>query len=237
MTLPELPELPGQGWASALAGAEKLRAAAWQRIQPDVHQLAPKPADVFRVFNVPISKVRVVILGQDPYPTPGLATGLAFAVPTSTATLPPSLRAIMIELTADAQDQGWGAAKGLDAVRSTSLINPNLESWAAQGVLLLNTVLTCRQSESMSHAHVGWQEFTGHVLDALCQRAVPPVAVLWGRHAQKAGAHRPWSHVVSSPHPSPLSAHKGFYGSRPFSEVNAALASLHQDPIDWLCDR
>lgn len=234
----KLPDLIGHGWGSALADAEEMRAKAWQRIQPDMRQLAPKPEDVFRAFTYPIADVRVVILGQDPYPTPGLATGLAFAVPQGTQKVPPSLRAIMSELAADAKEQGWATAAATENnAQRTTLTNPNLESWATQGVLLLNTVLTCRESQSMSHEHVGWQAFTSQVLDALCRRSVPPVAVLWGRQAQKAGIHRTWSHIVSSSHPSPLSAHKGFYGSRPFSKVNAALTSLGQMPIDWLCAR
>lgn len=235
-----LPEMKGPGWADALQDAEPARLKAWERIQGDLEVLAPRPEQVFRAFEQDFAQVRVVIVGQDPYPTPELATGLAFAVPTATKVVPPSLRTILTELAADATEQGWSDAdqsfRRATAARAP-IIDPSLVGWARQGVLLLNSVLTCRQRESLSHEHVGWQQFTSAALDALCRRSLPPIAVLWGRHAQRVGAGRPWSHVVSAPHPSPLSAHRGFSGSRPFSTVNYALKAQGQEPIDWCTSR
>ena len=228
-----VPPLKGAGWSQALAHAEPARVAAWHAIEGDAAALAPAPEHVFHAFDRSMADVRVVILGQDPYPTPGHATGLAFAVPAHTSPLPPSLRAILTELRADAAEQGWTIPHSTSD-SSSPLVSPTLESWAAQGVLLLNTVLTCRVGSSLSHEKCGWQRFTSAVLDALCAQPTPPIAVLWGKHAQTAAMGRAWSHVISSSHPSPLSAHRGFFGSRPFSTVNSLLCASAQTPIDWV---
>jgi len=198
----------------------------------DLSRLCPQPEQVFHAFDQSFTDVRVVILGQDPYPTAGHATGLAFAVP-AVVKLPPTLHNILSELRADALDSGWIPPDG-DDTGPAPLVHSNLEHWAGQGVLLLNSVLTCRAGESLAHDHVGWQEFTGAVLDALCSGPHPPVAVLWGRHAQALGRGRTWLGTVESSHPSPLSAYRGFLGSRPFSRVNEILMAHGRAPVRWV---
>ncbi len=164
--------------------------------------------------------VRVLILGQDPYHRVGQADGLAFSVSTGVA-LPPSLRNIFAELHAD-----------LGVTRT----NTDLSDWARQGVLLLNTSLSVSEGRAGSHVGQGWEEFAVHVIDALSRRDEPLAFVLWGNPAQKLAAGRidATRHlVVASPHPSPLSAYRGFLGSRPFSRINAWLQTHHQTPVDW----
>lgn len=228
----DLPPLPGPGWAEALAEAEPARHAAWENVSGVLSQLCPRPERVFHAFDRGFADVRVVILGQDPYPTAGQATGLAFAVPPEVAT-PPTLRNILAELRDDAIASGW-VDPAPDNGPHAQLVRTDLEHWASQGVLLLNSVLTCRVGESLAHERVGWQMFTAQVLRALCARKTPPVAVLWGRHAQALGRGLPWLATVESSHPSPLSARRGFFGSRPFSNVNAVLASQGQPPVQWI---
>ena len=164
--------------------------------------------------------VRAVLLGQDPYHGAGQANGLAFSVPTSVP-LPPSLHNIYAELEADL------------GVRRT---RGDLSDWAAQGVLLLNTVLTVEADRANSHRDIGWQAFTDEVIAALARLPQPIVFVLWGAQAQKkrplTGSTAPRL-VLESAHPSPLSAYRGFFGSRPFSRINDFLAAHGEDPIDW----
>ena len=182
------------------------------------------PADrQFRAFALtPPERVRVVILGQDPYHGPGQANGLAFSVNSGTA-LPPSLKNIYRELEAD-----LGCPPPPDG---------DLSGWAAQGVLLLNTVLTVEAGSANSHQKIGWQTFTDAVVDALAALPQPVAFVLWGAQAQKkaaAAAASPHPRLLhQSPHPSPLSAHRGFFGSRPFSAVNGFLTAHGQPPIDF----
>ena len=186
----------------------------------------PAPENVFCAFRqTPREQVRVVILGQDPYHEPGQAQGLSFSVPDGMR-LPPSLRNIYKEMYADL---------GVD--EQTPLpTSGDLSVWAAQGVLLLNAVLTVRQGEAASHRAQGWEAFTDAVLCELDKDATPKVFLLWGRDARskrrllKSPAHL----VLESEHPSPLSAWRGFFGSRPFSATNDYLIAHGCAPIDWL---
>lgn len=184
-------------------------------------QILPAESDVFNAleFTSP-SAVRVVILGQDPYPTPGHAHGLCFSVRPGVA-IPASLRNIYRELQDDL---------GIPPVK-----HGNLEAWAHQGVLLLNAVLTVRAGEANSHQGMGWEKFTDAVLADVNKLPHHVVFVLWGGYAQKktglvdTGRHT----VIASAHPSPLSAKNGFFGSKPFSKINAALEQRGQPPIGW----
>lgn len=183
----------------------------------------PPKEELFRAFSLtPPASVRAVILGQDPYHEPGQANGLAFSVRRG-VTPPPSLRNLLCELRGD-----LGCPGPPDG---------DLTGWAEQGVLLLNTVLTVRAGEANSHRALGWQAFTGAVVGAAAALAQPVAFVLWGAQAQKQAARAAASPyprlVLRAPHPSPLSAHRGFFGSRPFSQVNAFLAANGLPPIDF----
>lgn len=176
---------------------------------------------IFRAFRSPLADVRVLIVGQDPYPTPGHPMGLSFAVERDVWPLPRSLVNVYTELRAD-----------------LGVIPPrhgDLSGWAEQGVMLLNRVLTVRPGEANSHRCLGWEEVTECAIGALATRAetTPLAAILWGRPAQSLKALLgpiPW---VESAHPSPLSAYRGFFGSRPFTRVNALLAERGVPPVDW----
>lgn len=176
---------------------------------------------IFNAFNkTPFEKVKVVILGQDPYHNPGQAMGLSFSVPDGVA-LPPSLQNIYKEISADI---------GLSMPR-----NGNLEKWAERGVMLLNAVLTVRANEPASHAKIGWMEFTDAVIRHISSEKDHVVFLLWGRFAQeKQGLIDETKHLVlKAAHPSPFSAEKGFFGCRHFSRTNEYLVSHGIDPIDW----
>ena len=183
----------------------------------------PPAQQLFAAFErTPPTCVRAVILGQDPYHEPGQANGLAFSVSRGVK-LPPALQNIYKELEADL---GVPAAKSGD-----------LTSWAQQGVFLLNTVLSVRAHAANSHKDFGWQSFTDAVIAALAELPQPVAFVLWGAQAQKKAAlveKSPYPRLVlQSPHPSPLSAYRGFFGSRPFSQINAFLVSYGFSPVDW----
>ncbi|MBQ2245826.1 MAG: uracil-DNA glycosylase [Selenomonadales bacterium] len=180
--------------------------------------------DMYDIFNAmhytPYDKVKVVILGQDPYHGPRQAHGLSFSVLPG-VDAPPSLVNIFKELESD-----------------LGCRVPNhgcLKHWAEQGVLLLNTVLTVREYQANSHQGIGWEEFTDHIITLLNQRKEPMVFILWGRPAQRKQSMitNPDHLVITSPHPSPLSAYRGFFGSRPFSKANEFLAKHGMAPIDW----
>lgn len=219
-----LPEIPS-GWKKVLAGEvdkpyyQALEAfLARERAKTSVF---PPQEDVFNALKyTPYEQARVLLLGQDPYHDDGQAHGLAFSVRPG-VTPPPSLRNIFRELR---DDLGCPIPK-----------NGSLTAWAERGVLLLNTVLTVRAHQPASHHNHGWENFTDAVIAALNARQKPLVFILWGNAARKKEAlidlrrHR----VVSGPHPSPLSASRGFFGSRPFSKTNALLAELGQPPLDW----
>ena len=179
--------------------------------------ITPDPENVLRVFQYPIEHYRALILGQDPYPTPGHATGLAFSVSSSIQTLPVSLKNIFSEYVTDT---GFTYPK-----------NGDLTDWATNGVALLNSSLTLNLDDKSEHLKIGWQGVTAAALDVLANRGC--VAILWGSHAQKAGKVFPDSHRVESVHPSPLSAYRGFFGSRPFTKCNDLLIASGQSPIDW----
>jgi uracil-DNA glycosylase len=175
----------------------------------------------FNALNsTPLDKVRVVILGQDPYPTPGHAHGLCFSVMPEVNPLPKSLVNIFQELKDDL---------GIENN------NGNLQHWADQGVLLLNSVLTVERGQPNSHQGKGWEIFTDKVISIVNGLERPVVFVLWGAYAQKKGAVIDASHhlVIRAPHPSPLSAYRGFFGSRPFSQINDFLQQHGQAEIDW----
>ncbi|RJE91383.1 uracil-DNA glycosylase [Paenibacillus sp. 1011MAR3C5] len=168
----------------------------------------------------PLANTKVVILGQDPYHGPGQAHGLSFSVQKGVK-LPPSLRNIYKEL---AEDLGCAIP-----------IHGNLESWARQGVLLLNTVLTVQDGKPASHKKLGWETFTDKIIELLNEREQPTLFVLWGKHAQdKAKSIDTNKHgIISSVHPSPLAARNGFFGSKPFSKANVFLAERGIQPVDW----
>jgi uracil-DNA glycosylase len=194
---------------------------AFVAAEREEHDIFPAPADVFNAFEyTPFDRVKVVLLGQDPYPTPGHAHGLCFSVRPGVA-LPASLRNIYKELQSDL---GIPPAK-----------HGYLSAWAKQGVLMLNAVLTVRAGSPNSHANKGWEKFTDAALKAVGSRDAPAVFVLWGGYAGKkkplidASKHA----IVQSAHPSPLSAANGFFGSKPFSKINAALEGFGHGPIDW----
>lgn len=185
----------------------------------------PPPKFIFRAFELtPFEKVKVVILGQDPYHGAGQANGLSFAVPPEVR-LPPSLQNIFKEMSSDLGVPFEALAKKGD-----------LERWAAQGVLLLNATLTVRASTPGSHQNKGWEQFTDAVIKALSDQREHLVFVLWGNYARQKGAHidRAKHCVIESPHPSPFSAHSGFFGSKPFSKANEYLEKTGQTAIDWL---
>jgi len=181
--------------------------------------VAPDRRDIFRAFHSPLDAVRVVILGQDPYPTPGHAVGLAFSTNRDVRPLPRSLANIYAELR---DDVGIPPAEHGD-----------LSRWVDQGVMLLNTSLTVREGDAGSHRSWPWKHVTGAVLRALAERGGPLVAVLWGREAQWAAPLLSGIELIESAHPSPLSARRGFFGSRPFSRVNDLLVAQGGEPIDW----
>ena len=182
----------------------------------------PPQDQVFSAFDMtPFESVRVVILGQDPYHGANQAHGLAFSVLPGVK-IPPSLRNMYKELAQDIE--------GFEI--------PNhgyLDSWASQGVLMLNTVLTVEEAKAHSHAKCGWETFTGAIITELNQRSEPIIFLLWGAHAQKKGQaiDSERHHVLTAPHPSPLSARRGFFGCKHFSMTNKILSSIDQNPIDW----
>ncbi len=179
----------------------------------------PAGENVLRAFRTPLDAVRVLIVGQDPYPTPGHPVGLSFSVAPDVRPLPKSLVNIFIEYR---DDLGMPAPA-----------NGDLSPWAANGVLLLNRVLTVRPGAPASHRGKGWEQVTEAAIRGLCERGGPLVAVLWGRDAQGLAPMLEGIPQISSPHPSPLSASRGFFGSRPFSRANEALTAAGADPVDW----
>ncbi len=182
----------------------------------------PAPKNIFRAFDLcPFSAVKVVVLGQDPYHGPGQANGLCFAVGKDVP-LPPSLQNIFKELESDL---------GKPLEHRTG----DLERWAKQGVLLLNATLTVRAREAGSHQEEGWEHFTDAVIRALSDRREHLVFMLWGNYAKAKGAHidRSKHLVLEAAHPSPFSAHSGFFGCKHFSRANAYLKEHGEDPIDW----
>ncbi len=188
------------------------------------HTVYPPDAEVFAALHLtPLAEVKVVILGQDPYHGPGQAHGLCFSVRTGVRP-PPSLQNIFTELHADL---------GIDPPAGG-----DLTPWARQGVLLLNATLTVRAHEAASHQRKGWETFTDRVLEAVNDQPRTVVFILWGASARRKRALIDTTRhvVIESPHPSPLSAHRGFLGSRPFSRANEALVAAGREPVDWRLD-
>nr|WP_297429607.1 uracil-DNA glycosylase [uncultured Actinotalea sp.] len=217
-----LTELVSPDWAAALAPVEPRIHALGDALRAEVaagHRYLPAGPDVLRAFTRPLADVRVLVVGQDPYPTPGHATGLAFSVAPEVRPLPRSLQNIYRELADDV-----GGAPGPTG---------DLTPWAEQGVLLLNRVLTVREGAPGSHRGLGWQDVTERAVRALVERGGPLVALLWGRDAQTVRPFLGGTPVVTGVHPSPLSASRGFFGSRPFSAVDRLLAEQGAPPVDW----
>jgi uracil-DNA glycosylase len=179
----------------------------------------PSGDAILRAFRVPLPEVRVLIVGQDPYPTPGHPVGLSFSVAPDVQPVPRSLQNIYAEL---------GTDLGLPAPA-----NGDLSPWFERGVMLLNRVLTVRPGKPASHQGKGWETVTGQAISALAARGGPLVAILWGRQAQSLAPLLGSVPRIESAHPSPLSARSGFFGSRPFSRANDLLARQGGSPIDW----
>lgn len=177
----------------------------------------PSPENIFRALRTPLSEISVVIFGQDPYPNPNHAMGLAFSVPSNVRPLPPSLENIFLELH---EDVGC-------AVPSSGDLTP----WTKQGIALINRVLTVPKWRSGGHTTLGWQKITNEIARVLGEREV--IAILWGNYAQQLAPYFKTGNVITSVHPSPLSAYRGFFGSKPFSKTNRLLASKNRRTIDW----
>ena len=223
-TLAELAEtgLMDPGWARALEPVAPDIAALGERLRAEVaagRRYLPAGEHVLRAFQRPLDGVKVLIVGQDPYPTPGHPIGLSFAVEQQVRPLPRSLANIYRELD---DDLGIPPAPHGD-----------LSSWSDQGVMLLNRVLTVAPGAPASHRGWGWEKVTEHAIRELVARDAALVAILWGRDAANLRPLLGATPIVESPHPSPLSASRGFFGSRPFSRVNDLLARQGAAPVDW----
>jgi uracil-DNA glycosylase len=214
------------GWAAALAPVAGRIAELGEFLRGEVaagNGYLPRGDQVLRAFTRPFADVRVLVVGQDPYPTPGHPVGLSFSVAPGVRPLPRSLQNVFRELEADV-----GCPRPDDG---------DLSPWSDQGVLLLNRVLTVRPGASGSHRGRGWEDVTDQAIRALVARGAPLVAVLWGRDAQTLRPLLGDTPRVESAHPSPMSADRGFFGSRPFSRVNALLAQQGAAPVDWSLSR
>ncbi|WP_300078687.1 uracil-DNA glycosylase [Propioniciclava sp.] len=217
-----LTELVAADWADALAPVADDIAAMGTFLRAEIAEgrgYLPAGSNVLRAFSRPLADVRVLIVGQDPYPAPGHPVGLSFSVARDVHPLPRSLENVYRELDADLGIPP--AAHG------------DLSAWFTQGVLLLNRVLTVRPGAPASHRGKGWEPITDAAIDALAARGGPLVAILWGRDAQNLAPRLGGIPCLMSPHPSPLSASRGFFGSRPFSRANAALVAQGGAPVDW----
>ena len=209
-------------WGEALAPVSDRITAMGEFLRAEIaagRGYLPAGEHVLRAFSRPLADVRVLIVGQDPYPTPGHPVGLSFSVARDVRPLPRSLVNIYQELQ---NDLGVPPAAHGD-----------LSGWFDQGVLLLNRVLTVRPGAPASHRGKGWEQVTDAAIDALAARGGPLVAILWGRDAQDLRPRLGDIPCIASPHPSPLSASRGFFGSRPFSRANEALSEMGARPIDW----
>lgn len=218
-----LEELVDPSWLPALTPHQPALAAIGQFLRAESaagRGWAPSGANILRAFQQPLDSIRVLIVGQDPYPTPGHAVGLSFSVAPDVRPLPRSLQNIFRELDDDL---------GLPTPSSG-----DLTAWTQHGVLLLNRVLTVRLGEPGSHRGIGWEAITAAAIEALVDRLDEPlVAILWGRDAQSLEPALPDVPTIASAHPSPMSADRGFFGSRPFSRANDLLDELGADPVDW----
>ncbi|MBR6258146.1 MAG: uracil-DNA glycosylase [Lachnospiraceae bacterium] len=219
-----MPPLSGS-WEAALSG--EFKKPYYKRLRDTVvkeystHEIFPSKNDLYAAMHLtPLDKVKVVILGQDPYHEPGQAHGLCFSVQKGVK-IPPSLVNIYQELHDDL---------GLDIPG-----HGDLTSWAEQGVLLLNTVLTVRAHQAFSHRGIGWEQFTDAIIEAVNKEDRPIVYMLWGSPAQSKSRmlNNPKHLILKAPHPSPLSAYRGFFGCRHFSKCNEFLSANGVEPVDW----
>lgn len=219
---PPLSSIMHPEWAKALAPVESQIRAMGDFLRSEHaagYRTFPSGDDIFRAFSRPMSEVKVLILGQDPYPTPGHAMGMSFSVNRDVRPIPRSLNNIYRELK---DDLGIEPAEHGD-----------LSSWADEGVMLMNRVLSVREGKPASHRNKGWEQVTESAIKALVAREKPLVGLLWGADARKAAAMLAPYPTVESAHPSPLSASRGFFGSRPFSRVNELLVEQGAGAVDW----
>lgn len=218
----DLAALMAPDWAEAMEPVAPQIAAMGEFLRSELaagRTYLPEPEAIFRAFRTPLAQVRVLITGQDPYPTPGHAMGLSFSVRPDVRPLPRSLTNIYTELQAD-----LGIAPAAHG---------DLSAWADRGVMLLNRSLTVRPGEPASHRGRGWEEVTDRAIAALVERGGPLVAILWGRDAQALAPRLGDVPRIESAHPSPLSASRGFFGSRPFSRADDALRAQGAQPVEW----
>jgi uracil-DNA glycosylase len=222
VTARPLAEVVESGWAAALEPVSAQIAAMGEFLRAEVaagRTYLPAGPNILRAFTQPFADVRVLIVGQDPYPTPGHPVGLSFSVEPDVRPVPRSLQNIYRELASDL---------GLPTPS-----NGDLTPWSRHGVLLLNRCLTVAPGKPASHRGKGWEVVTDQAIRALADRDAPLVAILWGRDAQSLGPLLGAVPRIESAHPSPMSADRGFFGSRPFSRANAALAEQGAAPVDW----
>jgi uracil-DNA glycosylase len=217
-----LHEILEAGWATALDPVADRITTMGEFLRAEIaagRGYLPAGANVLRAFTQPFDDVRVLIVGQDPYPTPGHPVGLSFSVAPDVSPLPRSLQNIFREL---ATDLGYPPPS-----------NGDLSPWSQHGILLLNRVLTVAPGQPGSHRGKGWEAVTDQAIRALVGRGAPLVAILWGRDAQTLRPMLGGTPSIESAHPSPMSADRGFFGSRPFSRANELLARQHAEPVDW----
>ncbi len=224
MTPRPLTELVDPGWARALEPVSDRVSEMGEFLRAEIaagRRYLPAGPNVLRAFGFPFDDVRVLIVGHDPYPTPGHAVGLSFSVAPDVRPVPRSLANIFTEYSAD--------------LGYPQPANGDLTPWSQRGVMLLNRVLTVRPGAPASHRGQGWEAVTECAIRALAARDQPMVAILWGRDAAtlKPMLTEGGCATIESPHPSPLSANRGFFGSRPFSRANEMLAGMGADPVDW----
>lgn len=217
-----LSELIDPGWAAGLAPVADVVTEMGEFLRAEIaagHSYLPAGQHILRAFERPLADVRVLIVGQDPYPTPGHAVGLSFSVAREVRPIPRSLQNIYRELASDL---------GVEPPA-----HGDLSGWSDRGVLLLNRCLTVQPGNSGAHRGKGWEKVTDRAIEVLVARDQPLVAILWGKDAQTLRPRLGTVPIVASVHPSPMSADRGFFGSRPFSQVNALLGQQGAAPIDW----
>lgn len=217
-----LNEILEPGWAKALEPVAEQIASMGDFLRAEIaagRSYLPAGQHVLRAFQQPFDDVRVLVVGQDPYPTPGHAVGLSFSVAPGVSPVPPSLDNIFREMNSD-----------LGLPRPS---NGDLTPWTRQGVLLLNRALTTAPRKTAGHRGKGWEAVTEQAIRALAARGRPMVSLLWGRDARNLRPLLSQYPAVESSHPSPMSADRGFFGSRPFSRVNSLLAEQGAPPVDW----
>ena len=222
MSARPLPEIVEAGWAEALAPVADRIAAMGEFLRAEIaagRTYLPAGNHVLRAFQQPFADVRVLIVGQDPYPTPGHPIGLCFSVAPDVRPLPKSLVNIYSEYC--------------DDLGHPPPTNGDLSPWTENGVLLLNRALTVEPGKPNSHQGKGWEDVTEQAIRALAARGGPLVAILWGRNARNLRPLLEPLPAIESAHPSPLSAHSGFFGSKPFSRANELLEKQGAEPIDW----